>query len=262
MESVFKLPLAIAVMDRVDAGVDTLDAPVTFGPIDFRSGPPDSIADLMPEGGTKSVGELVDTMLRTSDNTAADLLLARVGGGAGVMKSLAARQLGGIDVSRSEGELMLVKHGLPYTRENAERRTAERLIEAQPVEVSRKAMAAKRADPRDKATPDAFVDLLVKLHAGKLLSPASTAFVLGSMQRAMTGPNRLRAGLPPGTVLAHRTGTGESLDGQREAMGDVGIITRPDGTHVAIATFVSPVREGDAKAEAAMAAAARAALDL
>jgi len=54
------------------------------------------------------------------------------------------------------------------------------------------------------------------------------------MARCRGGANRLKGYLPPGTVVAHKTG---SLD--ETATDDVGVITLPgDAGHIAIAVFV------------------------
>jgi beta-lactamase class A len=65
------------------------------------------------------------------------------------------------------------------------------------------------------------------------LSPQSRAVLLDTMTRTSTGKNRMRAGLPEGTVFAHKTGT---LQGVTD---DVGIIRLPDGRHLALAIFIT-----------------------
>jgi beta-lactamase class A len=53
------------------------------------------------------------------------------------------------------------------------------------------------------------------------------------MTRTSTGKNRIRAGLPAGTLVAHKTGT---LFGVTD---DVGIVRLPDGRHLAVVFFVT-----------------------
>jgi beta-lactamase class A len=56
------------------------------------------------------------------------------------------------------------------------------------------------------------------------------------MARAKTGPRRLKALLPPDTIVAHKTGTTDVV------INDVGIITLPPdsamGGHIALVVFV------------------------
>jgi beta-lactamase class A len=52
---------------------------------------------------------------------------------------------------------------------------------------------------------------------------------------------RLRAGLPAGARLAHKTGTGETISGLNVATNDVGIVTLPDGAHLVVAVMTSKI---------------------
>jgi beta-lactamase class A len=92
---------------------------------------------------------------------------------------------------------------------------------------------ARVIDTRTSSTPRAMVALLAAIDRGGVLSPQSRAVLLDTMTRTSTGRNRIRAGLPEGTLLAHKTGT---LAGVTD---DVGIIRLPDGRHLAIAIFVT-----------------------
>ena len=84
---------------------------------------------------------------------------------------------------------------------------------------------------RDSATPEAMVSLLQRIDNGQLLKPMSRSYLLDLMARCMTGKNRMRALLPRGSPVEHKTGT---LNGLTT---DVGFITLPDGRRLAIALF-------------------------
>lgn len=92
---------------------------------------------------------------------------------------------------------------------------------------------ARVIDTRTSSTPRAMIALLAAIDRGGALSPQSRAVLLDTMTRTSTGRNRIRAGLPEGTLFAHKTGT---LAGVTD---DVGIIRLPDGRHLAIAIFVT-----------------------
>ena len=81
---------------------------------------------------------------------------------------------------------------------------------------------------------------LGRLQLGDLLPPEPTSVLLDLMTRVRTGPSRLKGRLPPGTVVAHKTGTTTVV------INDVGIITLPeDGAiqgHLALAVFVTDAR--------------------
>ena len=74
---------------------------------------------------------------------------------------------------------------------------------------------------------------MIGFHRGEEgLSAASHAFALQLMQDTTTGPKRMKALLPAGTIVAHKTGT---MPGTAN---DIGIITSADGMrHLLIAIF-------------------------
>ncbi len=75
------------------------------------------------------------------------------------------------------------------------------------------------------------------------------------------GPLRIKGLLPPGNVVAHKTGTDGTREGKTAATNDIGIVTLPDGRHVAIAVFVKDSTAGLVAREAALARAAKATWD-
>jgi beta-lactamase class A len=67
--------------------------------------------------------------------------------------------------------------------------------------------------------------------------------------------------LPAGTVVAHKTGTGGTRNGITSATNDIGIITLPDGRHLAVAAFVSDSAANDDTRDSIIARLAKAAWD-
>ena len=64
--------------------------------------------------------------------------------------------------------------------------------------------------------------------------------------------------MPAGTAVAHKTGTSGTEKGITAATNDIGIITLPDGRHLAIAVFVSDSPEDEATREGVIAKIAKA----
>jgi beta-lactamase class A len=62
-------------------------------------------------------------------------------------------------------------------------------------------------------------------------------------------------------VVAHKTGTGGTQNGITSATNDIGIITLPNGTHLAVAVFVSDSGANDETRDAIIARLAKAAWD-
>lgn len=147
----------------------------------------------------RSARSLLEAMIIRSDNYATDLILRDLGGPARVQQWLTQNQVSGLRVDRSIARLL------------ADRRDLR--------------------DQRDSSTPKAMVSLLQRLDSGKLVRPSSRNYLLSLMARCATGRNRMRALLPFGTPIEHKTGT---LNGLTT---DVGFITLPDGRRLALALF-------------------------
>ena len=223
MASVFKLPVAIAVLGAVEDGRLRLDQDVEILESDREEVGP--IYDTWKPGMRVTVAYMVDVMLVDSDNTAADKLIALLGKPAAVEQALVSRGLTGIRISLDErgmgGEI-------------------------------RKDLSALEHGEQNGATPDAMAALLVRLFKGELLHPPSTNRILDAMRRCATGGRRLRAGLPKGTQVRDKTGT------LRSCSNDSGILTLADGTHLVVSVFTRGGAEA-AQRDAAIASVARAA---
>ena len=130
------------------------------------------------------------------------------------------------------------------------------------VATTEKAMALDgKAQYRNHATPEAAVALLSLLQEGRGLSAASREMLLADLTAVETGPRRLKGRMPEGTPVAHKTGTSGTHGGLTRATNDIGIITLPDGRHLAVAVFVMDSRAAESAREGAIAAIARAAWD-
>lgn len=251
MQSVFKFPLAIAVLKLVDSGKLSLDQKVTITPADFAPAWSPLRDKFQGESAEYTVRELIGLSMSISDNTAADVLLKLVGGPGQVTSEIGIRD---IRVDRSERELQPESVGLgTFKREYADPAAFQAAIKALPSEIKKQAVEKYLDDPRDTSTPEAMVELLRLFYQGKLLSPDSTAFLMKIMRDTFTGKDRLRAGLPAGWALAHKTGTGYEILGIATAANDVGIAIGPDGEAVVIAVFVAGSSDDEATRDKLMA---------
>jgi beta-lactamase class A len=142
---------------------------------------------------------LMARMLIHSDNRATDMLLKDLGGPRVLHNWLQDNGVTGLRVDRTIAQLLSDRRDL--------------------------------WDHRDSSTPVAMVDLLRRIYTADLIKPASRNYLLDLMSRCETGKNRMKALLPSGTPVEHKTGT---LNGLAD---DVGFITLPDGRRVAVAIF-------------------------
>jgi beta-lactamase class A len=225
MQSVFKLPVALRALQLVDEGRLRLDEPVTLTAADMRRGH-SPIRDRWPGGVTRTIDELFRFLLVESDNTAADVLMARGGGPAGVTARLRELGITGMRVDRGEDEL------------------ARDLLDGGPGALQR-----YLADPRDTATANAAADLLVLIAKGGGLKPDTHARLQRWLVETTTGRNRIRALLPAGVVVGDRTGTGPDIGGVNACTNDIGLVTLADGRHVALAVLTKGSRRPAAERE-------------
>ncbi len=241
MQSMFKYPLALTALHLADTGKllpgqkpgesiqVTLDRPVRFLPQDRIANTYSPLQDRYPEGNVDvPLRELIQLAAGKSDNVATEILLRLIGGPATVQSYI--RSLGVTGFQLQDGERIM-------NGPNPDR----------------------TAQYRNWIEPAAAVQLLQRLVVDPPISPEANAFLLESLTTSVTGPNRLRAGLPAGTPLAHKTGTSGEHNGKAEATNDIGLITLPDGRHLAVAVFVTDAHANEATRDAVIARISQAA---
>lgn len=215
MCSTFKALGVAAVLDRTPAA--HLDDRVRYAAADLLEYAP--IAEQNVTTGM-TIRELCDASIRYSDNTAANLLLADLGGPA--------------EVTRFVREL-----GDPVTRLD---RTEPELNTAVP------------GDERDTTSPRAIAGLYRELVLGERLDPADRDLLTGWLVGNTTGAEEIRAGLPTAWRVGDKTGSGSY-----GTANDVAVAWPPDRAPVVVATLSTrPARDAVAD-PALLAGAARAA---
>jgi beta-lactamase class A len=240
MQSVFKLPLGIVVLKQVDEGRLSLDQLVTISRPEFVPAWSPIRQEIKGDRGQFTVGYLLEQAVGISDNTAADALVRLVGSPQQVTSLLRQMKIEDIRVDRLEQQLQPDSVGLTnFSIELVDEQKYAEAVENIPDDVKQAALERYLVDPRDTATPEGMINLLLKLQSGQLLSEDSTALLLQIMTDSPTGQERLKAGLPPGWTIAHKTGTGAEVLGVSTATNDVGIISSPTGKRIAIAVFIS-----------------------
>jgi len=225
MQSVYKLPIGMTVLQQVDVGKIKLEQKVRVEKDDFvRKGMHSPIRDKNPDGTELTVNELLRLAVSESDGTASDVLLKLVGGSEIVGKYLNELKVNEMVVANSEKEI-----GRDWETQY-----------------------------RNWASPAGAVALLRALHERRGgLSEQSQALMLNFMTESPTGLKRLKGLLPKDAVVAHKTGTSGNKGGITAATNDIGIITMPNGRHLAIAVFVSDSPANDATREEVIAKIAK-----
>jgi beta-lactamase class A len=258
MASTFKLPVLVEVMAQVQEGKFTLEDEVSIQKTDQHLGS-GLLSSLTAPGVQLTVRNLANLMMMISDNSAADILLAKVGA-ENVNRRLKGYGVEGLSVNRSCQELIMDWMGVDYQKYKGytlEQIEAEsRKLPGRTPESRREARRKFILDPRDQSTPAAMNLLLEKVYKKEILDAESCDLVLSIMHRCETGEGRIKGELPPGTPVAHKTGT---IAG---TFNDTGIITLPDGLgHVALTIFTKDFEADGEDVERLIAEIARLAFD-
>jgi len=228
LHSVMKFPIALTVLHLVDTGKLSLDQMIHVTKRDLpKTYSP--LRDKYPKGDVDvSIRDLLGYMVSLSDNDACDILLRVIGGPQTVQDFLLRLGVRGIAVRASEAD-MASAWELQYT---------------------------------NWAKPAEITTLLDMFYKDKILTKANTDFLYKILTETTTGPNRIKGLLPAGTIVAHKTGTSPTnAAGLSPATNDVGIITLPNGKHLAIAIFVCNSTDDEATRDSIIAKIAKAAFD-
>nr|WP_315738160.1 MULTISPECIES: class A beta-lactamase [unclassified Bradyrhizobium] len=217
MCSTFKAVLAAAILTKVDAGAEQLARRIPIAQGDILSYAP--VTKLHVGTSGLSIGELCEATVTLSDNTAANLLLASLGGPTGLTRAI-----------RGFGDAI--------TRLD---RIEPELNESVP------------GDPRDTTTPAAMAQTLAKLTTGNALSTASRDVLNGWLIACKTGGAKLRAGLPGEWRIGDKTGAGE-----RGSSNDVAVIWPTGRAPVIVTSYLTETKASDDKRNAVHAAVGRA----
>ena len=197
MCSTFKFLLAAAVLRRVDSRRETLDRAIPIPPKPLL---PTSPLTEPHAGGTMTIAALCHAVLTRSDNTAANLLLDRMGGPASITSF--ARSIGD-HVTRLDRTEMSLNEALDR-------------------------------DLRDTTSPRAMAGDLKSVALGNVLSPTSRDQLTRWMEASLTGLDRLRAKLPKGWRAADKTGA----NGQHTT-NDIAVLWSGSNPPIIIAAYIT-----------------------
>jgi beta-lactamase class A len=230
MQSVYKFPLALAVLNQVDKGALSLDQRIFVKKEDLAPDTWSPLREKYPDGNIKvTLDELLSYTVSQSDNNGCDILFRLVGG---------------------PGTVNQYIHGLGIT---------EMAIVATEAEMHKD----WEVQYRNWSSPAAMGQLLRTFYRDSILSQKCTDYLEQLMVKTVSGPQRLKGLLPPGTIVAHKTGSSGTNDqGLAAATNDVGIVTLPDGKHLIIVVFVSNSSAGDKARDEVIAAIAKTVWDV
>lgn len=215
MQSVFKLPIALAVLLEVEKGRLKLNQKIKVTSKDLLPNTWSPIRDKFPNGTTMTLEEIIEYTVSQSDNNGCDILLRLIGGPTVVEDFLLQNQLSDISIKVNE-ETMHKEWNVQF---------------------------------QNWATPLSLNRLLIKFHASgneSILSEKYYQFLWKTMAETSTGANRLKGQLPKNTIVAHKTGSSGTNDKNvTAATNDIGIIILPDGSPIFISVLITNSLENE-----------------
>lgn len=230
MQSVFKFPVAVKVLQQVDEGHLSLDQQITISKSDLNNDLYSPIRDRYPNGTSLKLSKVFEYAVAQSDNIASDKLLELIGGPSVVEDYIHKQGIQNIAIKYNEEE-----------QQSQWDKQFENWI-----------------------TPKAANKMLELFYKNKdqLFSPQSHAFLWETMKGTTTGQKSIRGELPKETIIAHKTGhSGTNSDGITAAVNDIGIVFLPNGHYFYLSVFVSNSSETDAINQKIIADIAKAAWD-
>ena len=229
MQSVYKFPIAMVMLHQIDNEKFSLGDTIEIKKAEFIPQAGHSpIRDKYLSGANLTIKEILEYNVSQSDGTACDVLLRLLGGAEKVQKSI--HDLGVKNIAISTTEMVQV---------------ANDTIQYQ-----------------NWSTPIAMNELLEIFYEGDYLSKESQDLLLAYMSISNKWfDRRIKGLLPEETELAHKTGTARTYNGLTRATNDAGIITLPDGSHLAITVFISDSYDSQTKREMTIARASKEAYD-
>jgi len=227
MQSVFKFPIGLAVLDLVDKNKLKLDQKITFTKEELMLNTWSPMRDKFPNGGSLPLSEMLVYMVAQSDNNSCDILL---------------NLIGGTDVVQN----YMDRIGIKDFQIVANERMMHEVTDIQ---------------YQNYISANAANLLLEKLYKEPILSKDSKTLMIKILEETSTAPKRLRGELPKGTIVAHKTGTSFTENKKTAATNDIGVITLANGQHIIVSVLVSDSYENEVANDKIIADIAKASFD-
>ena len=225
LASTTKIPVAIVLLQKREAGLIDLESELVLKRSDFVDGSGD--VNWLEPGARLKVGALLEKMLTKSDSTATDMLIRLIG-----VEDLNRRVAAIVETGFHPLTTLLQVRFDAYTELHPKATTLSNMdffeLKKKPSGPKRLDFLAERmkvargelkaptieeaferyyAGHKNSGTLVAFGELLEKLARGKILSKADRDLLLAHMEKMVTGESRLKAGFPETVRFAQKTGT-------------------------------------------------------
>ena len=219
--SVFKVHVAMKLLSDLAAGGTSLDTIVHVERAMLHENTYSPLRDAHPTGDVDiSVAELMRYSVAESDNNACDILIAMAGG---------VRQ-----IDRYVRSLGVKGFSLKYDEDGMHRDLTNCYD--------------------NWSRPEAMTQLM------QLIFESNTPLyepLRRIMATTVTGADKIRAGVPVGLPIAHKTGSSDRIDGIKTGDNDVAVVRMPSGRNCYITVFIKDSAESDTVNAGVIASVAR-----
>lgn len=210
--SVFKLPIALAVLDKMERHQKSLDTPIRLELSEVRQ---NTWSPLAKENRqypiSTTLGELISYTVAKSDNNTCDKLIEIVGGLGSVNDYVHRLGLNSFELTSTEAQMQEDLH---------------RIYE-------------------NWSTPLEMAKLMSFLFSEPLSSEKYQNFLIAQMKESAKR-SKIAEGLPPGVVLGNRSGLSyRKKDGTRICENDMAALELPNGKRAFLAVFIKDSLESD-----------------
>ena len=226
--SVFKFHIALTVLNQVDEGKLSLEQKIFIKKKDLHENTWSPMREDYPEGNMYlTLDKLLRYTVSHSDNNGCDILIKLVGGTKVIQKFINKQGIKDFVIKVNEQQMETWKNLYVNT-----------------------------------TTPLITTELLEKFYKGEVLKEETTKYLYEIMVETSRGLTWMKAGLPEGTELAHRTGiSGTNDNNLRVAMNDIGIVKLPNGKHFILSVYLKEITETKEDTEKIIADIAKATWD-
>lgn len=223
LASTTKVPVALALMEAVEAGEISLNEELVLKSSDWVDGSGELLS--RKPGERFTIKALLGHMLERSDSTATDMLIRRIGipqinkfvqttaQGFWPMTSILEVRYGGYSFLHPRAkeltnlDFIALKKVAIQDRAQAFAKKLKIMISELDSNSYESAFEKYYEQLYNSATLEGYGELLEKLVTHQIISPESTDLILNHMRNIKTGAHRIKAGLPKNVTFAQKTGT-------------------------------------------------------
>lgn len=208
MQSVFKFPIALKVLNDVDNEKIKLSDSIFISSGELQKKTWSTIQEKYPNGNIKmALSDIIYYMVAISDNIGCDVILKNNGGASSVNHYLRSIGIENMTIKINEAEQQ----------------------------------AKPDKQVQNWTTPNEAINLLTMFYKHSLLKPATQNFLWDTMKKTATGS--IKNKLPKGIVVIHKTGSAPNIKNGTAVNNDVGIMIFPNKKAVAYAIFIKDSKE-------------------